>query len=327
MHVDPPSRAAPDAPADAAAEPAAAPAKPPAAPVRGTPGGRMAVAASIGASGPADEPRLPAGKDMDGHPFEGLHYQPYRGDLVVGGISGSDVGQGDLGDCYFLSSLVALANNHPEAVRDAIKANGDGTYTVTFQDRKGGTSTPVPVRVDAQFPTDASGAQKFGKGLESGPDGQELWPALYEKAYATWKQGYVHINQGGDGGTALGELTGKPSETVTPDKLSADELWQKLTAAQAAKDPMVSSTPLTRELEKRAGKDQDGLIEGHYYAVAGVSERDGQRYVKLYTPLVDFTSAPVSTPSAADDAQRWIELPLATYQRDFDSLAINKMSG
>lgn len=325
MSVERTRATGPAEPEETAAPAAVESATTPAAPARGAaPGGRMAAAASIG-----QEPRLPTGKDMDGHPFEGLHYQKYGGDLFVDGVSGKDVGQGDLGDCYFLASLAALANAHPEAVKKAIAANGDGTYTVTFQDRaKGGAVRPVAVRVDTTFPADKSGAQKFGKGLETGPDGQELWPALFEKAYATWKGGYVHINQGGDGGDALTSLTGRPSESLVPSGLSADDLWKKLTSAEKAGDPMVSSTPLTKELEKRTGSENTaGLIEGHYYTVAGTSERNGQRFVKLHTPLVDFTSAPVSTPSAKDDAQRSIELPLEQYRKYFDQLVVNKMSG
>jgi hypothetical protein len=286
-----------------------------------------AMAARSGPPPAAAEPPLPNGKDMDGHPFVGLHYQPFQGDLTVNGVSGRDVGQGDIGDCYFMASLAALANTHPELVKSAIRPGSDGTYTVTFHDHaKGGA--PVPVRVDSQFPVNGHGDQVFGKGLENGPQGQELWPAVYEKAYATWKKGYVHINQGGEAADTLAELTGKPSDHFAPNGISQDELWQRLTTAEKAGDPMVSSTPLTRELERRTGsKDTAGLIEGHYYTVEGTEVRGGERYVKLYTPLVDFTSAQVGTPSAADDAKRTIELPLAQYRRYFDELVINRVSG
>lgn len=263
------------------------------------------------------EPRLPAGKDMDGHPYRELHYRRYTGDLFVGPISGSDVGQGDLGDCFFLASLAAVAKTNPDGVRRAITDNDDGTYTVTFR-----------VRVETRFPSDASGAQVFGKGLKTGPHGQELWPALFEKAYATWQGGYIHVNQGGDGGAALTSLTGKASESLTPNRLSTEALWQRLRDAVKASHPMVTSTPFTRELEKRTGlRDLAGLIEGHYYAVFDAYERGGQRYVKLYTPLVDFTSAPVSTPTPADNPERTIELTLEHYRRDFDQLVVNGASG
>lgn len=264
---------------------------------------------------------------MDRHAFEGLHYRRYTGDLFVGRVTGSAVGQGDLGDCYFLAALVAFANTNPRAVRRAIRDNGDGTYTVTFQERKHGSMHPVSVRVDTQFPTDSRGAQKFGKGLRTGPHGQELWPALFEKAFAAWHKGYVHINEGGDGGVALTSLTGKPSKTLTPNRYSADALWRRLVHAGKARDAMVTSTPATRELHRRTGRrDLAGLIEDHYYAVLGTVRRGGRRFVRLYTPLVDFTAAPVGTPSPRDNAQRKIELALEDYRRDFDELVVNSAS-
>ena len=219
---------------------------------------------SRAARGKHHEPQLPTGKDMDGHPFGRLHYRRFEGDLFVKGrISAHHVGQGDLGDCFFLSSLAALAQTHPTKIRDAITDNGDGTYSVTFHERTGGKAHAVPpIRVDTRFPVDIRGRQVFGKGLRGTPDRQELWPALFEKAYAAWQGGYVRIDQGGDGGVALTRLTGRPSKTMTPNRYSLDALWSKLEHAKAARAPMLTSTPFASELRKLTGRDDlEGLIE------------------------------------------------------------------
>jgi hypothetical protein len=260
---------------------------------------------------------------MDRHRFGRLHYRLYDGDLFVGSIAARNVGQGDLGDCFFLAALAALAHTRPRLVRRMIADSGDGTYTVAFLERRHGAVRPVAIRVDARFPTDSRGAQCFGKGLRSGPHGQELWPALIEKAYAAWQGGYVHINQGGDGGAALRCLTGSKVRSLAPKRLSADALWLVLTRAARSRRPMVTSTPLTRDLRRRTGRpDLAGLIEGHYYTVLDGRLRGGRRQVRLYPPLVDFTAARVSTPSPADDARRVIEIPLSDYRRDFDQLVV-----
>jgi hypothetical protein len=272
------------------------------------------------------EPPLPKGRDFDGHHFVGLHYRPYEGDLFVGRVSGADIGQGDLGDCFFLSSLVAVANTHPTVIRRAIAAHGDGTYTVTFWERIRGVPRPLRIRVDRQFPTDGRGRQKFGRGLRAGPHGQELWPALFEKAYAVSQRGYVHTNQGGDGRAALTALTGMPSRALVPSNLTRASLWERLVQGVKARHPMVTSTPTTRDLERRTGRrDLAGLLDDHYYAVVNVAQRRGERLVKLYSPLVDLSAAAVSTPEARDDAHRHVVLTLDEYRRDFDQLATSAL--
>jgi len=275
---------------------------------------------------PLSEPPLPKGRDFDGHPFVGLHYRLYRGDLFVGRVAGSDVGQGDLGDCFFLSSLVAVANTHPTLIRRAIVAHGDDTYTVTFWERRRGVARPLPIRVDSKFPTDGRGHQKFGRGLRAGPNGQELWPAIFEKAYAVSHRGYVHTNQGGDARSALTTLTGLPSRALVPANQTRDALWRRLVEGVQARRPMVTSTPTTRDLERRTGRsDLAGLLDDHYYAVVNVAERRGERLVKLYSPLVDIGANAVSTPEARDDADRHVVMSLDDYRRDFDQLAVSAL--
>jgi hypothetical protein len=273
---------------------------------------------------PLREPPLPEGRDFDGHPLKGLRYKRFNGELFAGRVSAEDVGQGDLGDCFFLSSLVAFAQSDPRALRRAIADNGDGTYTVTFQERKRGKVVALPVRVDTRFPVDRHGKQKFAKGLRSAPSGQELWPALFEKAYAAAHEGYVHINQGGDAGAAISSLSGRASDILTPSRHSAAALWQRIVRARAARIPLIAGTPEKRELAHRTGRsDLAGLIDDHYYAVVGAVERPSGRFIKLYTPLVDFTSAQVNTPIAQDNRQRRLTIALTDFRRDFDQLVIN----
>src|SRR5256885_11730411 len=78
-------------------------------------------------------PRLPRGKDMLGRPFAPFHWEAAPGDVFVRGVSASDVGQGNLGDCFFLSSLAAVAGTRPELLKRAIRENRDGTFTVTLR--------------------------------------------------------------------------------------------------------------------------------------------------------------------------------------------------
>lgn len=97
------------------------------------------------------------------------------------GPSPDDIAQGDVGDCYFLATLSAVAKTDPERLRQAIADLGDGTYAVRFD--LGGQADYV--RVDAELPTDHSGALAYARlGKQS-----SLWVALMEKAFAFFRTG------------------------------------------------------------------------------------------------------------------------------------------
>lgn len=287
-------------------------------PARNSPSKRRGIVVASGA------PHLPLGQDMDHHPFPALQYERFPGKLFVGRISPRDVGQGDLGDCFFLSALVAVANTSPALIRRAIRKHRDGTWTVTFNERtRRGTVCPVAITVDARFPATRRGAQVFGKGLEDDRHGQELWPALFEKAFAQWKGGYDVIDKGGYGREALEALTGKKVSQRSLGRMTSAELWRLLKGAKAAKAPVVTSTPGRKELKRRTGRSNaGGLIEDHVYAVLDSFEHGGERYVRLYSALVDATDVRVGTPDRKDDALRTVVLPLGQYRRAFADVSI-----
>jgi hypothetical protein len=85
----------------------------------------------------------------------------------------SAVQQGDSGDCYFIASAASLAQQNPQAIKNMIHDNGNGTYTVSFPGRQ-------PITVDK--PTDAELAH-YGT---SGNDG--TWLSVLEKGYGAVRQ-------------------------------------------------------------------------------------------------------------------------------------------
>jgi hypothetical protein len=86
--------------------------------------------------------------------------------------------QGYIGDCYFLSSLAAVAETHPELIKNAIRDNGDGTYKVTFP---GAKDSPVTVKA----PTEAE------QGLYNHGSPGGLWASIMEKAYGTYRHQHL----------------------------------------------------------------------------------------------------------------------------------------
>ncbi|MBU6451623.1 MAG: hypothetical protein KGS72_07595 [Cyanobacteria bacterium REEB67] len=88
-------------------------------------------------------------------------------------IKMDDVVQGSVGNCYFESVLASVAGNKPEIIRDSIKDNQDGTFTVTF---KGDAAHPVTVAA----PTDTELAI-YSQGSKDG-----IWAPVMEKAFSRY---------------------------------------------------------------------------------------------------------------------------------------------
>ncbi len=102
--------------------------------------------------------------------------------------------QGRIGDCWLVSTMDAIAAVDPQRIKDMIKDNEDGTFTVTFQryDHEQERYVPEPVTVDNSFyVTGFANMPAYGS-CASG----DLWFAVVEKAYAAWKGGYEAVRSG-----------------------------------------------------------------------------------------------------------------------------------
>ena len=146
-------------------------------------------------------------------------------------VSGNDVHQGSIGNCYFLAALAGVARQRPELMENAIEGPlSDGTYNVTLYSStswdESATNTPVTINVSPSFVVwDNLENHQFGRHMmhlegqdaysnEADVDAQgnmELWVKLIEKAQAVLFGGWQHVD-GGVGGwpmMALEVLTGE----------------------------------------------------------------------------------------------------------------------
>ncbi|MGD1996348.1 MAG: C2 family cysteine protease [Anaerolineae bacterium] len=152
--------------------------------------------------------------------------QPFiqgRGDRTD--IEWEDVAQGQLRDCHLMAAMAGISYRNPDAIREMIHDNGDGTYTVTLYEDAGLFSSelrPVEVVVTPDFPL-RDGRPVFAQSGDAAEGRQELWPMLIEKAYAQHHGGYDDI-EGGWGHTVLEHLTGTPSEWSSTSDLDFDAL-------------------------------------------------------------------------------------------------------
>jgi hypothetical protein len=162
----------------------------------------------------SEQPQLNKDDDAPGLQDDFI-YAKQKGDHSPTAPKGTDTAQGALGDCYFIASMAAVANASPQTIKDAIKYNPEKeTYTVRFYEEDwSGKKKPVYIEVDSYLPTVAGNR---ADPAYAGDPGQNLWPAIMEKAYAKWKGGYQAMGNGGYGAQAMAEITGASSQEQNP---------------------------------------------------------------------------------------------------------------
>jgi len=193
-------------------------------------------------------------------------------------IDPSDIGQGLLGDCYFLSSLSVLAE-HPDRIKKLFVSslsNEWGVYAV--QICKNGIWKEVVI--DDLFPC-YNGEPAFSRA-----HGSELWVLILEKAWAKVHGSYERI-EAGFAENVLRDLTGAPSEVVHHDE---EDFWDKLVEAEANGYLMAASAGATQASKELL--ESLGLIGNHSYGLLdarNVQTPNGPiKLLKLRNPWGDF---------------------------------------
>ncbi len=201
-----------------------------------------------------------------------------------------DLNQGEAGDCYYISSLGAIANTNPAAIENMFIDNGDGTWTVRFYNN----GQPDYVTVNSELPgippgqTSAVGGPLWFDGItlitNANSPSNVLWVTLAEKAYAQWNEvgdenhgmgsdgnsddgvnSYLRI---GDGGWADATCTQVLGTTAQGYFTLVGNEQTLVTAIQTAKTAVtVGTTGLSDTLQTLP----DGLYDDHEYVVLGVT--------------------------------------------------------
>ena len=195
-------------------------------------------------------------------------------------ISPYDVEQGALGDCYLIAGMAATARANPEDIRRIVKDNGDGTFEVTLFLKENYYSDPVPwtTTVDSRLPMSSGGRPLYAKYGSQTAAGNEMWPALLEKALAQRTGSYEFIRGskvGRDGGLSFSgasELfTGRPVNRLRPRSMSDDALLQAIQDGLDANKPVQAGVKTFEEgaTEAMTAKSKN-VIGNHAYAIESV---------------------------------------------------------
>jgi hypothetical protein len=185
--------------------------------------------------------------------------------------------QGGSGDCYWMSTLDDEAKADPNAIKNMIHDNQNGSYTVNFKGTK-----PVTV----QAPTDAEIAAFGG----SGKDG--LWGSVMEKAYGQSRinnfqnmenpgaggEPFEGANFGGQSTDATETLTGHKANNIS-NHLSNQRYGAQLQSDLQHHDLLVASTQGAPPFSK-TGLEPDGLPYGHDLSVIGFNPKNDEVEVR-----------------------------------------------
>jgi WXG100 family type VII secretion target len=246
-----------------------------------------------------------------------------------GKIHPNDVAQGQLRNCFLITSLAVVAHQNPGLIENAIKDNGDGTYTVTFYEKGGGflgigdSYQPVNITVTPEFPVREVYDKETGKWVadgqapHAGMGDNELWPRILEKAYAQWQgdgditRGYQKLNKGGQSQDVFEALAGTDSQSTTNmSQYSLSELAQMHKSGTAITLSSLNTTSNGGEGYYNAGSGK--LHTTHAYWVESVDVANDKIVVR--------------NPWGYESSPKYrIELSYAEFKQKFDRIDTNSL--
>jgi len=195
--------------------------------------------------------------------------------------------QGGLGDCYFISALSAVAWSRFDVIMQRSRATGPGqaNFVDCINFYSNGIKTlEVSERVPLVVGTHA---WIYARSPEAG----EIWPAVYEKAFAKWKTNdptdepnYGPI-AGGWPVQATTELTNLAGVTQTCSALTADQIW---TAVRSNCVSYRTFRPMTAwtfcVTPTPVNYTGTGIYAYHAYTILGWAFVNNIKYVVLRNP-------------------------------------------
>ena len=197
----------------------------------------------------------------------------FDGDVrVCDTMSPGDILQGQLGDCYFLAAVSAIAEKPARLQRLFLSSrdHGNGIYAVAMCLN----GVWEEIVLDDYAPCTRAGALAFNRSRTN-----ELWVILLEKAWAKVHGGYLNI-EAGLTREALRDLTGASAKTFFL-RDHPDRIWDKLMHAERCDFVMTAGSD-----NLSSGSDayikKIGICGSHAYSLLAVYQlaRQGGRYVR-----------------------------------------------
>jgi len=197
--------------------------------------------------------------------------------------------QGAVANCYLIGSLSAIAWADPYSIIHRNRATGPGeadrVNAVQFYSKNSGHNGPTGlVEVTDKTLVDSSNKPIYCHSRDNG----EIWPAVYEKAFAKWTTGDTtdlpDITQTafGDCVATIAQITNKTPYYYYTNSRTPDQLFTIVRSNSVSSKtiyPMTAWTPAT-------GPDfgSANIVANHCYTVLGWATRNGVNYIVLRNP-------------------------------------------
>lgn len=226
-------------------------------------------------------------------------------EIFNGGIDSSDIQQGELGDCWLMCSLCALASKPLYITK--LFLNPEYNEQNLYRIRMCKDGEWQNVTIDDYVPCSAANKQP----IFSKNNGNELWVIILEKAYAKLHGSYLAL-KGGMAQESFEDLTGCPAFTYyfskMQDKIKSGEFWSNLLQWNITSQCMLSAT-------SSKASESSGIVASHYYTIINLGEYKGVKLLNLRNPWGSFEwKGPWS-----DNSREWTADFKAKFNPVFDS--------
>lgn len=196
--------------------------------------------------------------------------------FIVGGISRFDIKQGNVGNCWFLSTLASLTL-HPELIDRVVPSNQsfDVNYAGIFHFRFWYYGKWVDIVVDDRLPVLE---KNFYLAFDYSSEKNEFWSALLEKAFAKLYGSYGALI-GGFPDEAMENLTGGIAERYFLNNPTPNNLFEIL--KKSFESPTIIACGIFSDYPELREK---GLIAAHAYSITAAVTLGSSNLVRVRNP-------------------------------------------
>lgn len=234
--------------------------------------------------------------------------------VVLGpqGVKWKDVGQGELGNCYFLAALSSVAFSHPYVINDMFIKRDKWEQNI-FTTRWLLNGHVTEVEVDNNVPSNPEGSTFFTQISRTG----EWWPVILEKAWSKIFGSYK-ATEAGQWTNPVLAMTGAPVMRRAHNKVSDDDLWKELQEATQKGWPMGAGTGPESNCKKYK------IPDTHAYSVFRAFEEPAYgKVIEVYNPHGRDTW--IGAVPNLDQTDGIFNATLTEYKEAFDSTTVGKV--